>query len=203
MIKIVCRGRFFVPQTYLKHIGYKILSLRYLFTYLFKLSGLTFGGGVVILGILENELPKRNDITAEEFSDMVALATSMPGPIAVSISWLIGKYYRGIIGGIVAVLGAVMPPFLIILFLTPFIVKYADLPAVHGFLGGILAATGAMITVTVVGNVKSALSANIRNLIPYLVIIIMIGFLKINPLIAILTALALQYALEKTVKCLM
>ena len=178
------------------------LSLWYLFTYLFKLSGLTFGGGVVILGILENELPKRNDITAEEFSDMVALATSMPGPIAVSISWLIGKYYRGIIGGIVAVLGAIMPPFLIILFLTPFIVKYADLPAVHGFLGGILAATGAMITVTVVGNVKSALSTSLWNLIPYLVIILMIGFLKINPLIAILTALALQYALEKTIKCL-
>ena len=175
------------------------MSLWHLFTYLFKLSGLTFGGGVVILGILENELPKRNDISKEEFADMVALATSMPGPIAVSISWLVGKYYRGIIGGIVAVLGAVMPPFLIILFLTPFIVKYADLPAVHGFLGGILAATGAMITVTVVGNVKSALAAGLWNLLPYLVIIAMIGLFKINPLIAILTALALQYARERLI----
>ena len=109
------------------------MSLLELFVFFFRISAVTFGGGIVILGMVQLEEEKRRDIDPEVFADMVSLAASMPGPIAVSISWLMGRHYRGLIGSFVAVAGAILPPFLIILFLSPFIIKYSDVPAVKGF----------------------------------------------------------------------
>ncbi|OUO93211.1 chromate transporter [Cloacibacillus sp. An23] len=173
------------------------MSLWELFVFFFRISAVTFGGGIVILGLVQLEQEKRRDIDPEEFADMVSLAASMPGPIAVSISWLMGRHYKGLAGSIAASAGAVLPPFLIILLLSPFVIKYSDVPAVKGFFRGVLAGTSAMIALVIVDNVKNALAGKWWNVVPYALVISAIGVFHIHPFAAMAGALALQYAHER------
>ena len=100
------------------------MTILQLFLFFFRISAVTFGGGIVIMGMVKLGISKRQDISDAEFSDMVSLAASVPGPLAVSVAWLLGRHYRGIKGSIAAVAGAVLPPFVIILILSPIILKY-------------------------------------------------------------------------------
>lgn len=168
-----------------------------MFLFFFKISGVTFGGGIVILGLVQLEEEKRRDIDPELFADMVSLAASMPGPMAVSIAWLMGRHYRGTTGAVTAVAGAILPPFLIILFLSPFIIKYSDTPAVAGFFRGVLAGTSAIIALVITDNVKSALLGKWWNIVPFALVISLIGALHIHPLAAMAGVIALQYFHER------
>ena len=168
-----------------------------IFLFFCRISAVTFGGGIVILGMVQLEAEKRGDIPADELADMVSLAASMPGPMAVSISWLFGRRYHGVAGAVAGVLGAITPPFLTVLILTPIILKYSDVPQVRGFFHGVLAGTSAIITVVVVKNVKTALSAGWWNVVPFALVIAMIGVFKIHPLITILVVIALQFLRER------
>lgn len=170
------------------------MSLTRLFFFFFRISAVTFGGGIVILGMVQLEEEKRGDIAPEVFADMVSLAASMPGPIAVSIAWLMGRHYKGLAGSLAAVAGAILPPFLIILFLAPFIIKYSDLPAVRGFFRGVLAGTSAIIVLVIFDNVKSALLGRWWNIVPFLLVISLIGVLHVHPLFAMAGVMALQFA---------
>lgn len=170
-----------------------------LFFFFFKISAVTFGGGIVILGMVKLEQDKKGDIDPEEFEDMVSLAASMPGPIAVSIAWLYGRHYKGFFGSVVAVAGAIAPPFFIVLALSPIILKYSDVPMVQGFFNGVLAGTSAIIAFVVFDNVKGALSSGWWNVVPFALIIAMIGVFHLHPLFAMLLVIALQFARERVV----
>uniref|UniRef100_UPI003AB1431A chromate transporter n=1 Tax=Cloacibacillus evryensis TaxID=508460 RepID=UPI003AB1431A len=165
--------------------------------FFFKISAVTFGGGIVILGMVQLEDEKRRDIAPEVFADMVSLAASMPGPIAVSIAWLMGRHYRGLAGSLTAVAGAILPPFLIILMLSPFIIKYSDVPAVMGFFRGVLAGTSAIIVLVIIDNVKNALLGKWWNLVPYLMVISLIGVFDLHPLLIMVVVIAMQFVHER------
>lgn len=173
------------------------MSLWELFIFFFRISAVTFGGGIVILGMVQLEEEKCKDIDPEEFKDMVSLAASMPGPIAVSISWLFGKHYKGLAGSLAAVLGAVLPPFVIVLALAPIILKYSHVPQVQGFFRGVLAGTGAIITTVVFENVRGTLTAGWWNLVPFAMVVSMIGVFHIHPLIAMVLVILLQFLHER------
>ncbi len=79
------------------------MTIFQLFLFFFRISALTFGGRIVILGMVKLGMADRKDISDAEFSDMLSLAASVPGPLAVSISWLLGRYYRGLKGSMAAV----------------------------------------------------------------------------------------------------
>ena len=168
------------------------MSLLELFIFFFRISAVTFGGGIVKL-----EEERRRDIDPEVFADMVSLAASMPGPIAISIAWLMGRHYRGLIGSIAAVAGAILPPFLIILFLSPFIIKYSGVPAVKGFFRGVLAGTSAIIVLVIIDNIKNALWGKWWNLVPYLMVVSLIGIFNIHPLFVMASVIAMQFVHER------
>lgn len=172
-----------------------------LFLFFLRISCVTFGGGIVILGMAELELSQRDDISEEELTDMVSLAASIPGPIAVSISWLVGRYYRGLKGSLAALCGMIIPPFLIILFVSPVVLRYSEYPPVMGFFRGVLAGTAGIITCTVFKNVKNAVWGKWWNLLPYLMVIGMIGGFGVHPLIAIAVTLAVLMLKERFVTC--
>lgn len=175
------------------------MTLWQLFMLFFKVSAVTFGGGIVILAMVKLEVEKRRDISQEELEEMVSLAGSAPGPIAVSISWLFGRRQRGLTGAITAVIGAILPPFLIVLFLSPFILKYSTIPAVQGFFKGVLCGTSALIVITIFGHVRGTLANGIWNLAPYATIIILIGVFQVHPFAALLAAMTLQIIRERTI----
>lgn len=86
-----------------------------LFSTVFIVSATTFGGGYVIVPILQKKFVQQLGwFPEDEMLDMTALAQSSPGPIAVNVSILIGYRRMGLLGAAVAALGTILPPFLII-----------------------------------------------------------------------------------------
>ncbi len=90
-------------------------ELATLFFIFFKIGAFLFGGGYAMLTLLEAELvDKKKWITKEELGDIFAIAESTPGPIAINTATFIGTKRAGILGGIVATLGVIVPAFTII-----------------------------------------------------------------------------------------
>lgn len=86
-----------------------------LFLIMFKIGLFTFGGGYSMIPLIENEfVTKRQWITQDEFMNMVAIAESTPGPIAINSATYIGYKRNKVWGSIVATLGIVLPSFIII-----------------------------------------------------------------------------------------
>ena len=77
-----------------------------------KIGLFTFGGGYAMIPLLENEfVSKRGWIGDEEFFDLVTVAESTPGPIAVNAATYVGYRVGGIVGAILGTVGIVLPSF--------------------------------------------------------------------------------------------
>ena len=163
----------------------------------FKVSAMTFGGGIAILGIVSLELEKRGDITEEEIADMNGLAAAMPGPVGVSSAFLVGKRYGNYKGAAAGVVGAILPPFLAIVLLAPVIIDNINNPALQRFFSGVLAGKGAMITVMVAKTVKRAIQSDIWNLLPYFTVIILLGFVKTHPVTALAAGFMVKFTASR------
>ncbi|MBO5755866.1 MAG: chromate transporter [Clostridia bacterium] len=86
-----------------------------LFLSMLKIGLFTFGGGYAMIALLENEfVEKKKYIGKEEFLDMVAIAESTPGPIAINAATYLGYKHLGVLGSLVATVGVVLPSFVII-----------------------------------------------------------------------------------------
>ncbi len=93
----------------------KIKLLRKIFFATLYLSAFTFGGGYVIVTLMKKQfVDELHWINEEEMLDLVAIAQSSPGAIAVNGAIVVGYKLAGIAGVLTAVLGTVIPPFLII-----------------------------------------------------------------------------------------
>ena len=87
-----------------------------MFITFFKIGAFTLGGGYAMLPIIQKEVVgKKKWIGEDEFLDMVAISQSAPGPLAVNISAFVGEKLNGVMGLIVATLGAILPSFIIII----------------------------------------------------------------------------------------
>lgn len=86
-----------------------------LFAVFFRTGAFTFGGGYAMIAILEDELvEKKHWITSQDMLDMIVIAESTPGVIAVNTATSVGYRKHGVIGAIVATIGVVLPSFLLI-----------------------------------------------------------------------------------------
>ncbi len=93
----------------------KKTSLWQLFATFFKTGLFTFGGGYAMISILQEELVNNKKwITTQDMLDMIVVAESTPGVIAVNTATSVGYKMRGVLGAIIATLGVVLPSFLII-----------------------------------------------------------------------------------------
>ena len=119
----------------------------------------TFGGGWAMISIMEREIvDKHKWLDREEFLDLLAVAQSLPGILAVNISVAVGDRLRGLKGSIISALGTILPSFIMILciaiFLTPDLIKNnATLSAIFS---GIRPAVVALIVAPVVSSAKAA-----------------------------------------------
>ena len=90
-----------------------------------------------MIPIIESEIIKRGWIEEKDFSDILALAQSAPGLLAVNISIFIGYRLKGVKGSIVATLGSIFPSFLIILLIAMIFSGFQDDPIVIRIFQGI------------------------------------------------------------------
>lgn len=109
----------------------KLKTLLKLFFTMFKIGLFTFGGGYAMVVILENEMvEKKGWIEQEEFYNLLAIAESTPGPIAINSSTYIGYKIAGVLGSILATLGVVLPSFIIIYLISLFFDAFLSLTLV-------------------------------------------------------------------------
>ena len=130
-----------------------------LFTTFFKIGAFTFGGGWAMISIIEREIvDKHRWIDKTEFLDLLAVAQSMPGILAVNISVVIGDKLRSLKGSLAAASGTIMPSFLIIvliaMFLTPDLIT--GNPVISSIFKGIRPTVVALIVAPVITSAKSA-----------------------------------------------
>ena len=111
-----------------------------LFLSFFKIGAFTFGGGYAMLSLLENEfVEKKKWLTKDEFLDMVAIAESTPGPIAINSATFIGHKAAGVLGSAFATLGVVLPSFIIIYVISLFLDAFLGFTLVANAFRGIQA----------------------------------------------------------------
>ena len=128
-----------------------------LFLSTFTLSAFTFGGGYVIVPLMQKRFVKELKwIDEEEMLDLVAIGQSAPGPIAVNTSIIIGYRMAGIPGALLATFGTVLPPLIIITIISYFYIAFRDNPLINALLFGMQAGVAAVI-VDVVINMSSAI----------------------------------------------
>lgn len=130
-----------------------------LFWSFLRIGAFTFGGGWAMISLIEREVvDNRQWIGREEFLDLLAVAQSLPGILAVNIAVAVGDRLRGMRGSVCAALGNILPSFLIILtvavFLTPDLIK--NNPVVAAIFQGIRPAVVALIVAPMVTSAKAA-----------------------------------------------
>ncbi len=120
--------------------------LRTIFFSFLKIGLFTFGGGYAMLPLIERELiVKRKWIEQAEFLNLLTLAQSVPGPIAVNTSVFVGYKVRGLRGAAAALLGTVLPSFVIILVIALFFADIRQNPVVDAAFKGMRPAVVALI----------------------------------------------------------
>ena len=120
-----------------------------LFGTFFKIGAFTFGGGYAMVALLEHEfVEEKRWLTREEFLDMVAIAESTPGPLAVNMATFIGASQAGLAGSFAATVGVVLPSFVIILLIAAALHSLMKYAGVNAFLAGVRPCVVAMILAT-------------------------------------------------------
>lgn len=122
------------------------VRLRKLFFSTLYLSTFTFGGGYVIVSLLKKKfVDELHWIDENEMLDLVAIAQSAPGAIAVNGAIVVGFKIAGAAGILVSVLGAVLPPFVILTVVSFFYSAFKENFAVQAMLYGMKAGVSAVI----------------------------------------------------------
>ena len=120
--------------------------LRKLFFETLYLSAFTFGGGYVIVSLLKKKfVDDLHWISEDEMLDLVAIAQSAPGPIAVNGAIVVGYKICGFPGILLSVLGAVIPPFLMLSVISLFYSAFRSNFMIHHLLSGMRCGVSAVI----------------------------------------------------------
>ena len=102
-------------------MGVEMKKYLNMFFTMMKIGLFTFGGGYAMIALLENEfVEKKKYIDKDEFLDMVAIAESTPGPIAINSATYIGYKRAGVFGSVMATVGVCVPSFIIIFLISLF-----------------------------------------------------------------------------------
>ena len=94
----------------------KLKKLLQVFWSFFKIGAFTFGGGYAMIPLIQKEaVESRGWVTDDDILDIIAIAESTPGPIAINSATFVGYRAAGVLGSAMATLGVVLPSFVIIL----------------------------------------------------------------------------------------
>lgn len=121
-------------------------SLTQLLITFLKIGAFTFGGGYAMIPLIQREVVEEHRwLTQEELLEVVAIAESTPGPIAINAATFVGVRVAGFPGACAATLGVVLPSFAIILALSFVLRQFQQVKAVQYAFRGIRAGVLALI----------------------------------------------------------
>lgn len=117
-----------------------------LFSSFFRIGAFTFGGGYAMIPLIQKEVVENKKwITDQDILDIVAIAESTPGPIAINTATFVGYRVAGVLGSAMATFGVVLPSFLIITLISYVLNEFQSLKAVQYAFFGIRAGVLALI----------------------------------------------------------
>lgn len=161
-----------------------------LFTVFFRIGLFGFGGGLAMLPLIFQSVQEFGIMSAEEFSNLVALSQVTPGPLAVNAATYVGFTYAGIGGSVVATFAVSLPSFILVILVMKFVQKFENSKIVTGILAGIKPAVVGLIGAAFIFVAETVLveegSINWIPIALFLVTAIAVGKFKINPIILII-----------------
>ena len=108
-----------------------------LFITFFEIGAVSFGGGYAMISMIREKALAFGWLTEDQLLNMIAVAESTPGPIAVNMATFVGSTQGGIWGSLLATLGVVLPSFLIILLISAVLRNFLNYKGVQAFLKGV------------------------------------------------------------------
>ena len=171
-------------------------SLKELFLVFMKIGAFTIGGGYAMIPLIKNELDKRKWIGEDELPDIIALAQSAPGILAVNVSIFAGYKIKGLKGSIAATLGSILPSFLIILAIAMAFTNFKDNPTVISIFKGIRPVVVALIASPMISMARKSDKTWWAWCITG-ASFLAVSFLSVSPIYIILTVLVLSVAVIK------
>lgn len=111
-----------------------------------KIGLFTFGGGYAMISTIENNCVERKQwITHDEMMNVIVIAESTPGPIAINCATFTGYKKAGFSGALVATLGMIVPSFVVIYLISVFLDNFLELTIMAHAFKGIKIAVGILI----------------------------------------------------------
>jgi chromate transporter len=105
-----------------------------------------FGGGYAMMPVLEREvIKKRGWVNMDEVLDYFTIGQITPGIIAVNVATFVGYKRKGIVGGVIATIGVILPGVCLMLLISFFLRRFAEYPVVRHAFTGIRIAVGALV----------------------------------------------------------
>ena len=161
----------------------KIKQYLIMFLTMFKIGAFTFGGGYAMISLIRREVvEKKKWITDEELIDMITIAESTPGPIAINMATFVGYRVGKILGSIVSSIGVVVPSFVIIILISTVLENIMEYEVVKAAFIGINCAVSILI-----GFALTTLFKNLKkNVFSFILLILsfiatfLIMFFKLN-----------------------
>ncbi|MBQ9399748.1 MAG: chromate transporter [Bacteroidales bacterium] len=161
------------------------MSLFKLFTVFLKIGAFTIGGGYAMIPVIENEMNRRGWIAKEDIDDIVVLAQSAPGLLAVNMAIFTGHRLRGMKGSLAATLGSILPSFVIILLIAMVFTNFQDNEIVVRIFTAIRPVSVALILVPAVKMMQRGCKTWWAWLIT-IATVLLVAFLKVSPIWIIL-----------------
>ena len=167
-----------------------------LFLNFLLIGAVSFGGGYGMISLVREKVITNGWLTEAEFINMIAVSESTPGPIAVNMATFVGSnegreafgFFGGIFGSALATLGVVLPAFMIMLLISTVIRNFLKYKGVQAFLGGVRPAVVGLIVATALtmfmstllgfANVGDGISADVRGIIIFAVIVAISNIVK-------------------------
>ena len=171
-----------------------MVSLWQIFLVFAKIGSFTIGGGYAMIPLIRDELVRRGWISEEELPDIIALAQSAPGVLAVNMSIFAGYKMRGFKGSVAATLGSSLPSFLIILLIAMLFTGYQDNPIVVRIFKGIRPVVVSLILVPMINMARKGNKTWWAWVISAATLF-MVAFMNFSPIYILLTLIVVTFCI--------
>ncbi len=173
-----------------------MIKLTAIFVAFFRVGAFTLGGGLAMLSLLRHELiVKRGWLSEEEFTQELAVATSLPGAMVINFSLFCGFKLRGKLGALTAFFGTTLPSFLIILIAAAYLFPYFKHPSAAAFLRGAAAVVAGLLAYTSLPMCKPMIS-RATYLVAAIIAAVIALIPNVNPIFALILVSAVVYLLS-------
>ena len=177
-------------------VGVGLLDL---FLEFMKIGFFMFGGGYGSIALMYKELVEIHKwVSDEEFVRIIGISESTPGPIAINSATYIGYKLGGLPGSILATLGVVIPPYLVILVIAMFLTSYMSSEMARVVFRGINAAVVALLLYALISVGRSVLTLkqppfiNVVSVAIFVVAFILLYLAKLHPIYVIAVSAGLS-----------